>query len=135
MVDVGTDDPFRAADTALAQKTGAKLHVWPGAHDGGYWNRHMAQYLRFYADAVDAYKGSLNYRWLKGRLFGFAIQLIYGFIAFLGVVSWLRDRSRRVLFWMSAWACALLLSSFFTSLRLPFTSAFSNSIQQPLLSG
>jgi hypothetical protein len=86
------------------------------------------------SDAVDAYKGSLNYRWLKGRLFGFAIQIIYGFLAFLGLVSWLRDRSRRVLFWMSAWACALLLSSFFTSLRLPFTSAFSNSIQQPLLS-
>jgi serine phosphatase RsbU (regulator of sigma subunit) len=35
---------------------------------------------------------------------------------------------------MSAWACALLLLSFFTSLQLPFTSAFSSSIQQPLLS-
>ncbi len=86
------------------------------------------------ADAIAAYKGNLNYRWLQGRLFGFAIQLIYGFIAFLGFISWFRNRTRRVLFWMSAWACALLLSSFFTSLRLPFTSAFSSSIQQPLLS-
>jgi hypothetical protein len=86
------------------------------------------------ADAIAAYKGNLNYQWLKGRLFGFAIQLIYGFIALLGFVSWLRNRTRRVLFWMSAWACALLLSSFFTGLRLPFTSAFSNGIQQPLLS-
>jgi hypothetical protein len=86
------------------------------------------------ADAIAAYKGSLNDRWLRGRLFGFGIQLIYALIAFFGIVSWLRNRRRRVLFWMSAWACALLLSSFFTSLRLPFTSAFANSMQQPLLS-
>jgi hypothetical protein len=86
------------------------------------------------ADAIAAYKGNLNYQWLQGRLFGFAIQLIYAFIAFLGFVSWLRNRTRRLLFWMSAWACALLLSSFFTSLRLPFTSNLSSSIQQPLLS-
>ena len=86
------------------------------------------------SDAITAYIGNLNYRWLKGRLFGFAIQIIYGFLAFLGFVSWLRDRSRRVLFWMSAWACALLLSSFFTSLRLPFTSNLSQSLEQPLLS-
>jgi Stage II sporulation protein E (SpoIIE) len=86
------------------------------------------------SDAIAAYKGNLNYRWLKGRLFGFSIQLIYAFLAFLGIVSWLRDRSRRVLLWMSAWACALLLSSFFTSLRLPFTSNLSSSLQQPLLS-
>jgi poly(3-hydroxybutyrate) depolymerase len=48
-MDVGTDDPFRAADTALAGKIGAKLHLWPGGHGG--WDRHMAQYLRFYANA------------------------------------------------------------------------------------
>jgi hypothetical protein len=85
------------------------------------------------ADAIAAYKGSLNDRWLRGRLFGFGIQLIYALIAFFGFVSWIRNRRQRVLFWMSAWACALLLSSFFTSLRLPFTSSFSSSMQQPLL--
>jgi Stage II sporulation protein E (SpoIIE) len=86
------------------------------------------------ADAIAAYKGSLNDRWLRGRLFGFGIQLIYALIAFFGFVSWIRNRRRKVLFWMSTWACALLLSSFFTSLRLPFTSSFANSMQQPLLS-
>jgi poly(3-hydroxybutyrate) depolymerase len=48
-MDVGTDDPFRAADTALARKIGAKLRLWHGAHSG--WERQMARYLRFYADA------------------------------------------------------------------------------------
>jgi enterochelin esterase-like enzyme len=50
-MDVGTDDPFRAADAALARKVGASFHVWPGDHSGGYWQSHMARYLRFYADS------------------------------------------------------------------------------------
>jgi Stage II sporulation protein E (SpoIIE) len=86
------------------------------------------------SDAIATYKGNLDYKWLKGRLFGSAIQIIYGVLAFLGFVSWLRDRSRRVLFWMSAWACALLVAAFFTSLRLPFTFNVSNGLEQPLLS-
>jgi hypothetical protein len=86
------------------------------------------------ADAIAANKGDLNYRWLRGRLFGFAIQLIYLLIALLGFLAWLRNRTRRVLFWMSAWACTLLLSSFVSSLHLPFTAALSSGIQQPLLS-
>jgi S-formylglutathione hydrolase FrmB len=55
-IDVGTDDPFRAADTLLAERLREQderlvFHIWPGSHGGGYWQRHMAQYLRFYADA------------------------------------------------------------------------------------
>jgi enterochelin esterase-like enzyme len=32
---------------------GANLtfHVWPGAHNGRYWDAHFTQYFRFYADA------------------------------------------------------------------------------------
>lgn len=56
-LDVGDQDPFRAADTAFAQELrrgGAALtfHVWPGQHGGGYWRSHMATYLRFYATAL-----------------------------------------------------------------------------------
>jgi hypothetical protein len=86
------------------------------------------------ADALAAYKGNLDYQWLRGRLFGFAIQLIYLLIAIVGFLAWCRNRKHQVLFWMSAWACALLLSSFFTSLRLPFTNALSSAVEQPLLS-
>jgi Stage II sporulation protein E (SpoIIE) len=86
------------------------------------------------ADAIAAYKGNLNYQWLRGRLFGFAIQFIYVVIALLGFLAWLRNRERRVLFWMSSWAGALLLSSFVFNLRLAFTAAFASGAQQPLLS-
>ena len=53
-LDVGTDDPFRSADTTLARQlrkhgTHVRFHVWPGGHDGAYWNAHIGRYLRFYA--------------------------------------------------------------------------------------
>ena len=86
------------------------------------------------ADAIAAYKGNLNYQWLRGQLFGFAIQLIYVMIGLIGFLAWLRNRKRRVLFWMSAWACALLLSSFVFNLRFAITAALTSAAQQPLLS-
>jgi S-formylglutathione hydrolase FrmB len=56
-IDVGTEDPFRAADTRLAdelRRDGQRLqfHVWPGGHDGSYWSAHWDSYLRFYAGAL-----------------------------------------------------------------------------------
>jgi enterochelin esterase-like enzyme len=52
-IDVGTNDPFRTADTAFARKLQSRVtfHVWPGGHDEAYWRSHVAQYLRFYAGA------------------------------------------------------------------------------------
>ena len=56
-IDVGTDDPFRAADTTLATTLRAaghtvQFHVWPGAHDQSYWQSHWSSYLGFYATAL-----------------------------------------------------------------------------------
>ncbi len=56
-IDVGTQDPFRVADTRLAEELRhdgqrVQYHVWPGAHEGSYWDSHWASYLRFYADAL-----------------------------------------------------------------------------------
>ena len=56
-IDVGTQDPFRSADTLLAGVLRAHgqplaFHVWPGGHDGAYWNSHWASYLTFYATAL-----------------------------------------------------------------------------------
>ena len=55
-LDVGTEDPFRQADTALARElraSGARVtfHVWPGVHGSSYWHKHLSQYFRFYAAA------------------------------------------------------------------------------------
>jgi S-formylglutathione hydrolase FrmB len=56
-LDVGERDPFRSADTVLAQalRAGAapiRFLVWPGAHTSDYWRRHWRDYLGFYASAL-----------------------------------------------------------------------------------
>ena len=55
-IDVGSHDPLRPAAAKLARELRAdgadvSFRVWPGIHDGRYWDAHFAQYLRFYADA------------------------------------------------------------------------------------
>jgi len=56
-LDVGTEDPFRAGDTTLADELRAdgqpvQFHVWPGTHGQAYWNSHWDSYLGFYASAL-----------------------------------------------------------------------------------
>jgi S-formylglutathione hydrolase FrmB len=56
-IDRGDRDPFVPYDTVVVRELQAKgarvtSRVWPGEHEGEYWNRHMARYLRFYADAL-----------------------------------------------------------------------------------
>jgi S-formylglutathione hydrolase FrmB len=55
-LDVGKRDGLRPTTAKLArelQDDDVTFHVWPGAHDGQYWDAHFADYLRFYADACD----------------------------------------------------------------------------------
>jgi S-formylglutathione hydrolase FrmB len=57
-LDVGTEDPFRTADTRLADDLrdkgeAVRLHVWPGAHEGSYWRSHWNAYLGFYAATLE----------------------------------------------------------------------------------
>lgn len=48
-IDVGASDGFRATDVRYAHEIHARLHVWPGGHEGAYWRAHIGRYLRFYA--------------------------------------------------------------------------------------
>ena len=55
-IDIGNRDQLRPGAAALAQGLKAdgadvSFHVWPGSHDGRYWDAHFGDYLRFYADA------------------------------------------------------------------------------------
>jgi S-formylglutathione hydrolase FrmB len=57
-IDVGTEDPFRAAGAELARRLRAaggevEFHLWPGDHSNAYWKRHMGEYLEFYARRLD----------------------------------------------------------------------------------
>ena len=51
-LDGGDADPFRASDRVFAHSLGIRFRVWPGGHDGHYWQRHYRDYLRVYARAL-----------------------------------------------------------------------------------
>jgi S-formylglutathione hydrolase FrmB len=56
-LDVGSEDPFRSADSEFAELLRAdgldvQFHVWPGRHERSYWDSHWGSYLRFYASAL-----------------------------------------------------------------------------------
>jgi len=55
--DYGDADPFRVYDEGFVgylRADGADLsaHTGSGGHDNAYWNRHWANYLRFYANSL-----------------------------------------------------------------------------------
>jgi S-formylglutathione hydrolase FrmB len=57
-IDVGSEDPFRSADTRFAgilKEKGLPLqfHIWSGGHDQSYWQSHWSSYLEFYAGALE----------------------------------------------------------------------------------
>ena len=57
-IDVGDQDELRPVDRLLAKELHARgadvtFHIWPGGHDGDYWNKHFDEYVKFYADACD----------------------------------------------------------------------------------
>jgi|SRR5262245_1802857 len=52
-IDVGTDDPFRSADTELAGLLPqARFRLWHGGHELDYFDDHAVEILRFYANAL-----------------------------------------------------------------------------------
>ena len=53
-IDVGTSDPFRSADTELAQLIpNARFRLWRGEHDISWFDDHAAEILGFYANALE----------------------------------------------------------------------------------
>jgi hypothetical protein len=55
-------------------------------------------------------------------------------MALLGFLAWIRNRTQKVLFWMSMWALALLCQVIVGELRLPMINALSIGLTQPILS-
>jgi S-formylglutathione hydrolase FrmB len=51
-LDAGESDPFLQATNELGRLLHVRVRVSAGGHDRGYWRRHVAEYLRFYAGAL-----------------------------------------------------------------------------------
>ncbi len=51
--------------------------------------------------SIARWKAQLDYQWLRTELFSAALYSLYGFVGFLGLIVWFRDRSQRLLLWTS----------------------------------
>lgn len=90
----------------------------------------------FYAPPVvgseEAIRGSLtglNYEWLHSHQLMFALNLIYGLVALLSLIGWLRNRQQWLILWMACFAgCKAIFPLFFSSrLSVPETIAMGVS--------
>lgn len=84
--------------------------------------------------AIAAEKAELDYAWLRSRQYYFGLQSLYALVMLLSLLAWMRDRSKRVLFWMGVFSGAPVLSLVLVGLRIPFSFSFALGWLQPVLS-
>ena len=81
---------------------------------------------------IAARKAELDYTWIRARQYGFGMRSLYGLVMLLSLLAWLRDRSRRVLFWMAVFSGAYVANFFLNGLQLPFPFSFVMGWLQPV---
>jgi serine phosphatase RsbU (regulator of sigma subunit) len=84
--------------------------------------------------AIAAAKTDLDYSWLRGRQYFFAMRSLYALVAFLSLLAWFRDRRQKVLLAIAAFGFAPVVNMLLTSLQLPFSYNFALGWVQPVLS-
>ena len=64
----------------------------------------------------------------------FGLDSLYGLVALLGMLAWLRDRSMRVALWTAVFSFSPICATFLTGLRIPFSYNFALGWLQPVFS-
>lgn len=83
-------------------------------------------------DAIATAKAALEYKWLSRRQFLLAENLIYGLIALLSFLAWMRDRDRWHLFWMTGYALAPPLTLLFLGADIRWPYVVAVGVTQPI---
>ena len=84
------------------------------------------------AAAIADRKTDFDYRWLRSRQYQFALDSLTFLIMALSLVAWLRDRSQKLLLWMSLYALSVVLGLFLVGLHLPWSYRFALGWLQPV---
>jgi serine phosphatase RsbU (regulator of sigma subunit) len=85
-------------------------------------------------DDVLALKTVIDYDWLRGRQYYFALRALYTLVMILSLLAWFRDRSQYVLLAMAAFSGSPFIAMFLVGLRLPISHNLALGWLQPLLS-
>jgi hypothetical protein len=100
-----------------------------GKH-GGFQDAPMAGSDQAIANRI----ALMNYEWLRSREFYFSINLVYGLVALLSLLTWLQDRKQWAPLWMFGLALAPLIEMFLYGVRLHWPSPMANALWQPITS-
>jgi hypothetical protein len=73
-------------------------------------------------EAIASLKDSLDYKWLRGQQFRFALTGLYALVSVLSLVAWLRNRRQWLLFWMMAYTAMPTLELMLNGMRLQYSN-------------
>ncbi len=83
---------------------------------------------------LEAYKHSEDYDWLRTHQFQFNLNLLYGIVAVLSLIPWLRDRTQWSLLQMTGFAAAPVLRLFLFGMRFPWPVGLTSALGEPVSS-
>ena len=110
------------------------IRVWKApltSEDSGRTGGFAGAPLLGIPSALQAFKTTLDYQWLRSHQFDFAEYLIYGIAGVLSLVGWLRDRKQRPLLWMTGFTLPPLIRLVLYGLRLHWPVGFTNALGPP----
>jgi phosphoserine phosphatase RsbU/P len=111
------------------------VRVWKApldSFDTGLQGGFLAPPLAGSEAALADRKTAFNYRWLRGRQYLFALDALTFLVMALSLVAWLRNRSQKLLLWMSLYALSVELALFLTGLHIPWSYRFGLGWLQPV---
>lgn len=83
--------------------------------------------------AIAHRKTQIDYAWLRSHQFSFGLDSLYGLVALLSFLGWMRDRKQWVLLAMAGYALTPILGQFLSGFRIQFPYAIANGLLQPVL--
>ena len=83
--------------------------------------------------AIADAKAALDYAWLRSHQFVFTESLVYGLVALLSFLAWLRNREQWILLWMTGFTLSPVLTLLLLDARIPIPYTLSMSLAQPLV--
>ncbi len=111
------------------------VRVWKApldSFDTGLQGGFVATPLMGSATTLADRKTDFDYTWLRSRQYLFALNSLNFLVMALSLLAWLRDRSQKLLLWMSLYALTPLLGLFLVGLHLPWSYRFALGWLQPM---
>jgi hypothetical protein len=81
-------------------------------------------------EAIALVQDSLDFRWLRGNQFRFALTSLYVLTSLLSFFVWFRDRKQKLLFWLGVYTILPLLDLALGGLRLPISGGWLTFLTQ-----